>query len=99
MFDVPGAYLHASLPDMKFKGEFVEIMCEVNPEYLEFVTEERGKTTLYVQVLKAIYGMIESALLWYELFTTTLARLGFKLNPYDRCLANKVIDGKQCTIA
>ena len=37
-FDVPGAYLHATLPDgkvvhMKFKGEFVEVMCEVNPEY------------------------------------------------------------------
>ena len=37
-FDVPGAYLHASLPydkvaHMKFEGEFVDIMCEVNPEY------------------------------------------------------------------
>jgi hypothetical protein len=24
--------------------------------------------------------------------------MGFKLNPYDRCIANKMIDGKQCTI-
>jgi hypothetical protein len=23
---------------------------------------------------------------------------GFKLNPYDECIANKMIDGKQCTI-
>ena len=35
-FDVPGAYIHASLPDdkivhMKFEGEFVDIMWEVNP--------------------------------------------------------------------
>ena len=35
-FDVPGAYLHASIPDdnifhMKSEGEFVDIMCEVNP--------------------------------------------------------------------
>ena len=74
-------------------------MCEINLEYLEFVTEERGKKTLYVQVLKVIYGMIESALLWYELFTTTLDGLGSELNPYDRCLANMVINGKQCTIA
>ena len=37
-FDIPGAYLHVSLPDdkvvhMKFEGEVVDIMCEVNPEY------------------------------------------------------------------
>ena len=24
--------------------------------------------------------------------------MGFKLNPYDRCVANKEINGKQCTI-
>ena len=24
---------------------------------------------------------------------------GFKLNPYDKCVANKIINGKQCTIA
>ena len=43
---VPGAYLYASLPDdkvvqMKFEGEFVDIMCEVNPEYENFVTYEK----------------------------------------------------------
>ena len=37
-FDVPGAYLHASLPydkvvHMIFEGEFVDIVREVNPEY------------------------------------------------------------------
>ena len=24
--------------------------------------------------------------------------MGFKLNPYDACVANKTINGKQCTI-
>ena len=24
--------------------------------------------------------------------------MGFELNPYDNCVANKTIDGKQCTI-
>jgi len=50
---------------------------------------------LYVQ---AIYGMIESALLWYELYVTVLLKDGFELNEYDKCVANKVINGKQCTI-
>ena len=48
---------------------------------------------------EALYGFIKSALLWYELFTGELRDVGFKLNPYDKCVANKMIDGKQCTIA
>ena len=60
---------------------------------------ENGKRVLYVKVLRAIYGCIESALLWYELYVKTLKGMGFVLNPYDRCVANKEINGKQCTIA
>ena len=76
-FEIPGAYLHTSLPDdnvvnIKFGGGFMEIMCKVNPEYGTFVTYEKGKKLLYVLILKAIYVMIESALLWYDFFSTTL---------------------------
>ena len=42
--------------------------------------------------------MIESALLLYTLYTEVLRKEGFKLNPYDRCVTNKIINGKQCTI-
>lgn len=95
--------MHANIPKeervfMKFEKEFVDIMCEVNPEYREHVRMENGKKVLYVQVLKEIYGMIESALRWYKLFTGTLCGMGFELNPYDRCVANKTIDGSQCTV-
>ena len=103
IFDIPGAYLHAEMPEgkkllMKFRDEFVDIMCQVNPEYKKHVIEEKGKKVLYVKILRAIYGCIESALLWYELYVKTLKGMGFKLNPYDRCVANKTINGKQCTI-
>ena len=30
--------------------------------------------------------------------TVKLTEWGFELNPYDACIANKTIDGKQCTI-
>ena len=53
----------------------------------------------YVQFLAALYGMIESALLWYALYTEVLHKEGFEINPYDRCVANKIINNKQCTIA
>ena len=84
-------------------GVFVDIMCSVNPEYTEHVIYEvnrKGKRVkqLYVRVLRALYGCIESALLWYELYSSTLQDMGFELNPYDKCVANKLINGKQCTI-
>jgi hypothetical protein len=83
---------------MKFRDEFVDIMCDVNSEYKKYVVEENGKRVLYVRVLRAIYGCIELALLWYELFSKTLKGLGFEINPYDKCTANEMINGHQCTI-
>ena len=59
---------------------------------------ENNKKILYLRLLKALYGCVKSALLWYELFSTTLKDMGFVLNPYDECVANKMVNGKQCTI-
>ena len=59
-----------------------------------------GKTrVIYVKLVKAIYGCVKSALLWYELFTKSLKSMGFRLNPYDPCTANCEIEGTQCTVA
>ena len=38
IYDVPGAYLNADIPEdnvvlLNIQGEFVEIMCKVNPEH------------------------------------------------------------------
>ena len=99
--DIKGAYLHAEMKDfvlLKMTGESVQTLCKVNPKYKAFVTTENGKEVIYLELLKALYGCVQSALLWYELYVTTLKDLGFELNPYDMCVANKMIDGKQCTI-
>ena len=47
-FDVPGAYLHAKFPEdkhisMVLRGEFVDIMCDVNPEHKPNVRIINGK--------------------------------------------------------
>ena len=103
VFDVPGAYLQTPMPKdknilMVIRGQFVDILCDVNPKYREHVRMINGKKVLYVKVLRAIYGCIESAMLWYNLYSSTLKQMGFILNPYDRCTANKLINGTQCTI-
>ena len=84
---------------LKLRGMFVDIMCRVNPEYKDRVIYEGGKKVMYMRVLRSIYGCIEAAMLWYDLYTTKLEDMGFELNPYDVCIANKVVNGKQCTIA
>ena len=59
---------------------------------------ENGVKVLYMRLVKAIYDCVQSALLWYRLFNSKLKEFGFVLNPYDPCVANKDIDGKQCTV-
>jgi Reverse transcriptase (RNA-dependent DNA polymerase). len=75
-------------------------MCELYPEWkphLRFYGKHK-KATLYVRLKKALYGCVKSALLWYELYSSTLKEMGFEINPYDQCVANATIDGNQCTI-
>ena len=38
-------------------------------------------------------------MLWCNLCSTTIKGLGFEINPHDRCVANKTIEGTQWTIA
>ena len=102
--DVEGAYLNADMEDftiMKVTApEHIKILCEVDETYKEYVgVDESGNEVLYLQLMKALYGCIKSALLWYRLFSETLVNMGFQLNPVDKCVANKMINGEQCTVA
>ena len=83
---------------LKLRGIFVDIMCKINEEYKKHVRVEKGQKVLYLKTLRAIYGCIESSLLWYALYKETLEGEGYKLKPYDFCVANKLVNGKQCTI-
>ena len=83
---------------MKMQGQFVDYMCEADPRYRDYICYENGIKTIYLKLLRALYGCIESALLWYELFTSKLSTMGFSINPYDKCAANKMVNGKQCSV-
>ena len=99
--DIKGAYLNAKMKDtvfMKITGPEIDLFIEIDPKLEEFVTQENGKRILYVQLNKALYGCVQSALLWYDLYSTTLTDMGFEINPYDQCVANADIEGSQCTI-
>ena len=99
--DIVGAYLLADMKDtvvVKVTRRGVDILCEANPKYRKFVVKDGSKQIIYLRLKKALYGCIQSALLWYHMFTSELKTEGFTINRYDPCIANKIIDGSQCTI-
>ena len=68
--NIPGAFLQADNPDlvlMHLDGILAELMVKVAPGiYRKFITvNAKGKLVLYVQLEKAVYGMMKSALLFY----------------------------------
>ena len=84
---------------MKIQGPMVDMLCELDPMlYKPYVIYENGKKTLYVEVLKALYGMMQASLWFYKKFCKDLQQEGYKMNPYDPCVANKMINGKQHTV-
>ena len=71
------------------------IMITIDPKY-ERYREKNGEIT--VRLDKALYGCVESALLWYNHISEALADLGFVKNPCDPCVFNMTRKEVQCTI-
>ena len=99
--NVVGAYLKANMFDyvtVKLTGKTINVMCEVSNEYEKLIAIENGKRVLYLRLNKSLYGCMQSAIRWYDTFKGCLEEMGFKVNKHDRCVANMMICGKQCTI-
>jgi hypothetical protein len=101
--DVPGAYLTADMDEEVFmciRGKLAELMVKTAPDiYRNYIyVGPDNKPVLYVKLQKALYGCLRSALLFYLKLLKDLEGNGFKLNPYDPCVANKMVNGKQFTI-
>ena len=99
---IPGAFMQADMEDivhMKLEGTMAELLVKIDPElYQKYIQVENGKTVLYVELRKALYGTLKAALLFWKKLTGQLKKWGFVTNPYDWCVANKDINGSQCTI-
>eukprot|EP00957_Ditylum_brightwellii_P078948 6003248-Ditylum_brightwellii.AAC.1 len=53
---------------------------------------------MYVRILKALDDMLELSLLFSKTFRTDIETIGFEINPYDICVANRSVEGKQHTV-
>jgi hypothetical protein len=106
--NIPNAFIQAYLPKkepgedrvvMKITGVLVDMLVNINPEsYGLAVVLGNQKKVIYVEVLKAIYGMLEAALVWYKTSRKDLEDNGFIFNLYNPCMANKRVQGLQQTI-
>ncbi len=106
--DVPNAFIQTQVPEtkdgedrvvMKLTGPLLDLLVEQDVNlYGPYVVIENGKKILYLQVMRALYGMLVASLLWYRKFRDDLEKEGFKFNPYDPCVANRWVDHKQHTV-
>jgi hypothetical protein len=103
--DVPNAFVQTPVPQggdkivMKLRGQLVDLLVEIAPEtYEPFIVYEGNKKVLYVRMLRALYGMLIASILYYKKFRKDIEGIGFIVNPYDSCVANRIIGGKQQTV-
>ena len=86
---------------MLLKGKLAELMVQIDPKMYQkhIITSSKGGRLLYVRLSKALYGLLQSALLFYRKLRVELEDFGFTVNPYDPCVANKIINDSQMTMA
>ena len=107
IIDIPGAYIHTYVDKhgkekmiMLFKGKLAKLMVMVDSKLdrKSVTTDSKGNTMLYVQMNKALYGLLQSMLLFYKKVKKDLKTYGFKINPFGPCVVNAMISGCQMTM-
>ncbi len=106
--DIPNAFVQTVVEDKKDRafihihGPLVNILVAIAPDvygpYVTFRKKGEKQLQLLVQCLTALYGTMVASLLYYKKFVKCLKSKGFKLNPYDPCVANKQVKGEQLTV-
>ena len=99
--NIPGAFMQGEQDEtvhMRLEGTLAELLTKCDPKlYCQYVVTENNKPVLYVELIKALYGTLRAALIFWRKLTAKLIEWGFTINPYDWCVANKQINGQQCT--
>jgi hypothetical protein len=103
--DIPNALVQTEISldghkiIIKIRGQLVDILLELCPGvYDDYVIDKGKHKILYVRMLKALYGMLISSILYYKKFRKDIESIGFEVNIYDICVANRKVSGKQQTV-
>lgn len=84
---------------MNITSRLVDVLISIAPEvYSGYVVYKNGQKVLYVIVLRAIYGILILAMLWYKKFQGDLKEQKCIFSPYYLCVANRIVRRKQHSI-
>ena len=83
-----------------FEGIVVEMICEIDPSYHKNViwSKDCKKKFLYGRLVKAVYGTLLGAIIFYNKLSKHLTDHEFVQNEYDMCTFNKMVNGEQITV-
>lgn len=84
--DIKGAYLHASLSTaiyMKIDKYITTFLLELQPNYKQHLQSDGS---IIVKLKKSLYGLKESANLWYNHISATLSSINLLPTTVDPCL-------------
>ena len=86
---------------VKFEVFMAKMVIKIDPDRnVKYDSTEQGKTVIYAALSKVLYGTLRAFLLLLSKVTGRLVLWGYKINPYDWCVANNMIDKKvYCTLA
>ena len=98
--DVETAYLNAKMIDdktayLKIGPPITAILSQLDSNFEKY---QDGKGAVIVKLDKALYGCVESAVLWYKDLKATLEADKYQVYRCDLCEFNKVHKGEQMTV-
>ena len=101
--DIPGVFLHRDWPQDKhpgyimFEGDMVEMICKIDLTYYKNVIwiKDCKKKFRYDQLIKAVYGTLLRAIIFYNKLSKNLIDHGFVQNNYNMCTFNKMLNSEQ----
>ena len=93
--DITGAYLESSLDVndvvyMFLSKDAVDELKKIDPKIARHILID-GR--VLVRLLKALYGTIQAAKLWYKKLKEIITEYGFKQHPHDQCVFILILNG------
>ncbi len=96
--DIPKAFIQTDQPIedekvyMKIPGKLCKILVNMYRKiYADYVKSDNNKITLYADLKKVLYGTLLASLHYYNKWVQDIKSIGYELNYYDLCVANKTV--------
>ena len=104
--DIPGVFLQGDWPQdehpgyIMFEGIMVDIVCKIDPSYHDKIiwNKDCKKKFLYGRLIKAVYGTLLGAIIFYNKLSKHLTDHEFIQNEYNMCTFIKMVNGEQIPV-